>query len=206
MFENQYGVKVKGVRADNAPELRFTELYQKKGIEAFHSCLEIPEQNSVVERKHQHILNFARSSLFQSQVPLSFWGDCVLTAVFLINMTPSELLHNKTPFEILTSKVPNYHQIRSFGCLCYASTSPKQRTKFEAHSKACVFMGYPSYYKGYKLLNLETNKIFISRNVVFHEEIFPFASENISEVTSDFFNTLEHLPSNVSHPSPILSP
>lgn len=28
--------------------------------------------------------------------------------------------------------------------------------------------------KGYKLMNPETNKIFISRDVVFHEDIFPF--------------------------------
>lgn len=38
------------------------------------------------------------------------------------------------------------------------------------------FLGYPPGYKGYKLLELATNKIFVSRNVVFHEEVFPFHS------------------------------
>lgn len=119
----------------------------------------------------------ARALAFQSGVPLSLWGDCVLTAVFLINRTPSQVLYNKTPHEILTGKAPEYSQLRSFGCLCYASTSLKHRHKFDPRSKACVFLGYPSGYKGYKLMDLESNRIFISRNVLFHEDIFPLRSK-----------------------------
>jgi len=137
--ENQYKVRVKAVRSDNAPELKFTSLYQQKGIVSFHSCPETPEQNLVVERKHQHILNVSRALMFQSQVPLSLWGDCVLTAVFLINRTPSQLLSNKTPYEILTGTVPVYEQFRTFGCLCYSSTSPKKDISFSRDLKRVCF-------------------------------------------------------------------
>ena len=41
-------------------------------------------------------------------------------------------------------------------------------------------MGYPPGYKGYKLLDLSTNAIFISRDVIFHEHIFPFLSTSHS--------------------------
>lgn len=38
----------------------------------------------------------------------------------------------------------------------------------------CVFLGYPSVVKGYKLYDVVTKQIFISRDVIFHEEIYPF--------------------------------
>ncbi|KAG7585478.1 Integrase catalytic core [Arabidopsis thaliana x Arabidopsis arenosa] len=189
MVETQYKAVVKGVRSDNAPELQFTALYKSKGIQSFHSCPETPEQNSVVERKHQHILNVARSLMFQANLPLEYWGDCVLTSVFLINRLPTPLLKNKSPFQVLTSKKPEYKGLKVFGCLCYSSTSTKNRHKFQPRSKACLFLGYPAGYKGYKLLDLETHTIHISRNVVFHEDIFPYAT-GTPESTSDFFSLL----------------
>lgn len=94
------------------------------------------EHNLVVERKHQHILNMTKTLMFQSQVPLPYWGDCILTAVFLFNRTLSQLLLNKTPFELLTGTALVYTQLRTFEYLCYVYTFPKHRLKFEARSKA----------------------------------------------------------------------
>jgi len=44
--------------------------------------------------------------------------------------------------------------------------------KFDHRSIPSIFIGYPHGIKGYKLLNLTTKSVFISRNVVFHEHIF----------------------------------
>ena len=86
MVENQFKTKVQSLRSDNAHELKFADLFLEKSIIAYHFCPETPQQNFVVERKHQHILNVARALLFQSNVPLEFWGDYVMTAVFLIKI------------------------------------------------------------------------------------------------------------------------
>lgn len=176
MVQTQFGVSIKCLRSDNAKELTLTEFLASTGTLHQFSCVERPEQNSVVEMKHQHLLNVARALYFQSKVPISFWGDCVTTATFLINRTPSPLLKHKSPFNILYKKEPDYHALRSFGCLAFASTLPSSRNKFSSRAVPAVFVGYPRGCKGYKLYSLDTKKFFVSRDVVFHESIFSFSN------------------------------
>ena len=39
---------------------------------------------------------------------------------------------------------------------------------------SCVFLGYPPAHKSYKLFNLDNSKVFITRDVIFHEHIFSY--------------------------------
>uniref|UniRef100_A0A2N9IQT6 Large ribosomal subunit protein uL13c n=1 Tax=Fagus sylvatica TaxID=28930 RepID=A0A2N9IQT6_FAGSY len=59
-------------------------------------------------------------------------------------------------------------------------------TKFDPRAIPCVFLGYPPDVKGYKLLNLAIHQYLISRDVIFHENVFPFQSTTSS--ISDFPN------------------
>jgi len=104
---------------------------------------------------------------------LYFWAECVLTDVYLINCLPIPLLSHKTPFEKLYNKVPNYSHLKVFGCLAYA-TKVHVTHKFAPRAARCVFLGYPVGQKAYKLYNFTTHKFLTSRDIVFHEHIFPY--------------------------------
>lgn len=46
----------------------------------------------------------------------------------------------------------------------------------DMRSKLCVFLGYTADHKGYNCLHLPTRRIYISRDVYFDENKFPFAT------------------------------
>nr|XP_009788320.1 PREDICTED: uncharacterized protein LOC104236139 [Nicotiana sylvestris] len=219
MVDRQFNLKVKKIRSDNAMELGKGSLeaifLESQGILHENSSVATPQQNGVVERKHRHLLEVARSLLFHSKVPLQYWGECVLTATYLINRIPSKVLHGLTPYEKLLGKQPSYDSLKSFGCLCYVSTLSHNRGKFEPRAKGCIFLCYAQNQKSYKILDLDTKRVFISRDVKFHEHLFPFTHSPSSPVFSFFplgktpsdaspHTSTKHTPRTPSSSSPTL--
>lgn len=52
----------------------------------------------------------------------------------------------------------------------------------QARAEPCVFRGYPLGKKGYELFNLSTRQVFVSRDVIFHEHLFPFDASTLSSL------------------------
>jgi len=136
-----------------------------------------------VERKHHHILNKTHSLLFQSNIPKAYWSYAVSQVVYLINRLLSTVLKGKTLHDLLYNIPPTYLDLKTFGCLCFASTLKGNRNKFSARAKKGVFLRYKSGVKGYIVLDIHTREIFVSRNVIFYENVFPY--KNQSSVSGD---------------------
>ena len=95
--ERQFESKVKVIRSDNGSEFIMKEFYDDIGIVHQTSCIETPQHNEIVERKHPHLLNVTRSLLFQSNLPTVFWSYALIHSDVLINCMPSPFLGNQTP-------------------------------------------------------------------------------------------------------------
>ncbi|KAJ9560758.1 LOW QUALITY PROTEIN: hypothetical protein OSB04_005918, partial [Centaurea solstitialis] len=103
-----------------------------------------------------------------------FWVEALLSSVHTFNLLPSTTIQYKTPFEVLFGFFPTYSHLRVFGCLCYPNTSPTAPHKLAPRSSACVYLGPSTDHRGYRCLDLITQKVIISRHVVFDETHFPF--------------------------------
>jgi hypothetical protein len=89
---------------------------------------------------------------------------------------PSHILQNSTPLETLFHEQLDYGSLHAFGCACWPNLRPYNNHKLSFRSTQCVFLGYSSIHKGYKCLDRATGRIYISRDVMFDESLFPFAT------------------------------
>ena len=101
-------------------------------------------------------------------------------ACYLINRLPISSLQNLSNFEKHFNQVPNYNFFRVFGCSCRPNLRPYNTHKLQPCSTQCVFLGYSLFHKSYKYLHLPSNRVYISRDVLFDETQFPFDVKSAS--------------------------
>jgi histone deacetylase 1/2 len=214
LVERQFSLKIKSVQTDWGGEYRKLSIFfQTVGIHHRLICPHTHEQNGTVERRHRHIVETGLTLLGQCKAPFRFWNYAFETSVYLINRMPTPVLAHCSPFDCLFHRSPDYHFLRTFGCLCFPFLRPYNNHKLDFRCSPCVFFGYSSSHLGYQCFDIASNRIYISRHVRFHEHVFPFDnSEQIAKVstttpippaTVTLPNLLNHLPppTSISHPN-----
>ncbi|MCO5551463.1 hypothetical protein L7F22_004966 [Adiantum nelumboides] len=172
MVENETGCKVQTLRTDRGGEYMsgaFKDFLGKKGIK--HQCTMpyTPQQNGVAERKNRSLMEMARCMLKAKSLPHKLWMEAVACVAHVLNRCPTRALKTITPYESWYDRKPSVSYLRVFGCLAYAHIPQQLRGKLDDKAVKCIFVGYSSGSKGYRLYNPATNKIFESRDVIFVE-------------------------------------
>jgi hypothetical protein len=149
--------------------------FSQIGIDHHVSCPYAHQQNGSAERKHRHIVEVGLSLLSHASMPLKFWDEAFLVATYLINRMPSKVIQNNTPLELLFHQKPDYSSLRVFGCACWPNLRPYNSHRLQFRSKQCVFIGFSHTHKGFKCLDVASGRVYVSRDVIFDENIFPFS-------------------------------
>ncbi|RVW42615.1 Retrovirus-related Pol polyprotein from transposon TNT 1-94 [Vitis vinifera] len=198
VIETQYNAKVRVLRSDNGGEYQSFDLQKYlEGHDIIHqtTCSNTPQQNGVAERKNQHLLEVVRASLIAAKTPISYWGEAITSAAYLINRVPSSSINFQTPLQALTNAVvaptvPNLPP-RVFGCVAFVHLHKHQRTKLTSHALQCVFVGYALHKKGYRCYHPPTRQMYITMDVVFHEDSMYFSSK--SELQGEYHKEIQTL-------------
>ncbi|KAM1503465.1 hypothetical protein ACFX15_027859 [Malus domestica] len=172
MTELQCGYKIKYLRSDRGGEFlssEFSNYCNVSGIQRQLTMSYTPQQNGVSERKNRTVVEMAKSMLHEKGMSYQFWAEAVHTAVYLLNRCPTKALDKRTPFESYSGRKPGIAHLKIFGSVCYVHVPMNLRHKLECNSHKCVFVGYGTSEKGYRLFDPITSKIILSRDVVFDE-------------------------------------
>ncbi|KAL0380608.1 UNVERIFIED_CONTAM: Retrovirus-related Pol polyprotein from transposon TNT 1-94 [Sesamum angustifolium] len=173
LVEKQSGRSIKVLRSDRGTKYNnseFDKFCEEEGIEHQTTVSYNPQQNGVSERKNRTVMEMARSMLQEKNLPKAFWAEAVYTAVYLLNRCPTKAVQNMTPIEAWSGKKPSAKHLRVFGSICYVHIPTEKRHKLEEKTEKGIFLGYSTQSKGYRIYNLKTKKLIISRDVEFDED------------------------------------
>src|SRR3954467_3943844 len=89
---------------------QFKELCSEKGIVRQLTMPYTPQQNGVAERRNRTLMDIVRSMMPQDSLPVSFWGDALPTAAYLLNRVPSKSVE-LTSYELWTRRKPDLRHV-----------------------------------------------------------------------------------------------
>jgi len=87
--QTQFETTIKIIRSDNETEFVMTNVFVSKGI--IHQT----------SRKHDHLLDVARTLMIQSHLPKIYWSYSMIHVAHIINMLPTPVLNYSSPHEML---------------------------------------------------------------------------------------------------------
>lgn len=117
--------------------------------------------------------------LLSKILPERLWAEVVNTAVYVLNRTINTRSDFVTPLEMWSRRKPDISHLRTFGCVAFAHVPDRFRKKWDSKSETLIFVGYQTDSNNYRLFNLKTGRVTVSRNVKFDENQCTDTKENL---------------------------
>lgn len=187
IMKTQHSKVPKIIRSDRGGEYMKNELhkyFKDNGILTQFTVPKTPQQNGVAERKNRTLIEMVRCMLNSSGIHKQYWGEAVNTANHILNRLPTKGI-KATPYEIWHNKKPNLNYFQIFGTPAYVHIPKDERKKLDVTSRKLIFVGYENGTKGYRLLDVNTHKIKVSRDVTFIENQQPKVQQQTEECNTD---------------------
>nr|GEV40475.1 putative reverse transcriptase domain-containing protein [Tanacetum cinerariifolium] len=174
-------IKTKWIFKNKKDEISLTlhDFCENVGILHQTFVARTPQQNDVVERQNQTLVEAAHTMLISLKAPLFLWAETINTACYTQNRSLIRLRYNKTPYELMHGKKPNLWFLHVFGSLCYPTNDNGYFGKLNAKADIVIFVGYAPAKKAFRIYNRRTQKIMETIHVTFYE-LTPMASEQFS--------------------------
>jgi transposase InsO family protein len=153
--EAECGHKLCVLRTDNGGEFttaEFASYCTDEGVQHHYSTSYSPQQNGVIEQRNQTVVGMARALLKQRGMSVVFWGEAVVTVVYILNRSPTKALNGRTPYEAWHGRKPAVSHLRAFGCLAFGKELG-HISKLGDRSTPGVFIGYAEGSKADRILD-----------------------------------------------------
>ena len=125
----------------------------------------------MAERTNKILNECARSMRLHARLPKAFWVDAVSTTSYLVNRGPLFPMEFRLLEEVWSGKEVKLSHLKVFCCVSYVHIDSDARSKLDAKSKICFFIGYGDGKFGYRFWDEQNRKIIRSRNVIFNEQV-----------------------------------
>nr|GEZ38531.1 hypothetical protein [Tanacetum cinerariifolium] len=128
-----------------------------------------------------HAYFAAKGILHQTaaKVPLFFWAEAIVITCFTQNRSLVIPRHEKTPYHIINDRKPSVKFFHIFGSLCYIVRDRENLEKMKEKGDACIFVGYSTQSRAYRVFNKRTRVIMESLHVNF-DELPHMASDHVT--------------------------
>lgn len=177
MIESQTGTKIRTIRSDKGGEYvntRFKNHCIQQGILHQRTCAFTPE------RMNFALAEKAKCFLLDSKLSKNMWVEATRMAEYVCNRTLNSS-HDGIPNELFYNVKVDLTNLKLFGCrvMVLSPKANRNRTKWDENSTQMTFIGYCELPEGYRCYDRKTQKIIVSRDVIFREDCFGNVADEV---------------------------